>query len=181
MDNLNGYSSDSPLLKVELVRKRNNHKTAAGNTYVGELLNSVPNGVGQIWDEQGHEALGFWIGGKLSGLAEISWPHGSLYSGEVDGGLTHGLGTFYLDSCRGQTGAFVRDDITGPILVRNDGAEEILMAVVSKEENRESVYLEVAKRCGKYVHTAVLSEVEDLLNKVENGQKMVFMPVTKLE
>ena len=50
--------------------------------YKGEVENSVPNGLGILYDLDGSKYVGSWKNGKKNGQGTFTYPNGEKYEGE---------------------------------------------------------------------------------------------------
>jgi hypothetical protein len=74
-------------------------KYSDGAKYVGEILNSLPNGKGvHIWPDNSYYA-GTFLNGTFQGLGYVIYPDGGLYFGEWGNGEENGKG--YLQDING--------------------------------------------------------------------------------
>lgn len=101
---LNDTPSDTPVTPVpdpapdeEFVKEEGFTgfgKIRIGNgTYIGTMVNSIPQGTGgMIWDA-GDSYEGDWDQGMPNGQGTYTWTDGSKYTGQWQMGMMHGQGT----------------------------------------------------------------------------------------
>lgn len=68
--------------------------TWAGGSYVGELINGVPQGKGKLRLPDGTSYEGVWLEGKPHGKGIIYYPSGAYYQGEFKNGTRDGYGEY---------------------------------------------------------------------------------------
>ena len=84
--------------------------TWAGGSYMGELINGVPQGKGQLRLPDGTSYEGIWLEGKPHGKGIIYYPSGAYYQGEFKHGTRDGYGEYVPSDGRMYSGLWKKGE-----------------------------------------------------------------------
>lgn len=110
-------------------------------TYSGELVRSVPSGVGELVFSTGETYSGDWDKGVPDGNGALYYPGIGTYEGEFKAGKRSGEGSFIWDNGDTYRGGWEDDHISGEgVLERSNGT-------VIKGEFKTGVFVNGTYRC----------------------------------
>jgi DNA-binding CsgD family transcriptional regulator len=100
-----------------IVPSRSSHRRRwpNGDSYRGQLLHDKPHGQGTM-KYRGNERMiyvGEWVNGVKHGHGELTWPSGATYEGEWKNDKSHGHGTEKFSDGSVFTGTWSNDKIVG--------------------------------------------------------------------
>ncbi len=87
--------------------------TYHGGTYVGNLKDGKPDGLGTLTYNDGRKYVGQWKDGKENGQGTYTWPEGDKFVGEFIEGLRHGKGIYTWPSGQKYEGEYENDAYHG--------------------------------------------------------------------
>jgi hypothetical protein len=87
---------------------------ADGDTYDGDFVDGVREGIGTLTTADGATYAGDWSRGRRHGQGQATWPDGSSYTGAWERDRRHGQGALRMADGSRHEGTFVGDVIEGP-------------------------------------------------------------------
>lgn len=134
---LNAFSAENP--KLDEIKNINETKIITENeygqeqrfilsdgcTYVGNITNGVPNGVGKKMWSDGAVYVGEFVKGKRTGKGRLMWPNGDFYEGGFVNGAREGIGKFIWSNGDTYEGEFTNGKMTGNGTMIKNGIKQI--------------------------------------------------------
>lgn len=81
--------------------------TGSDSTYLGMMVDGVPEGWGMITWDSGDSYLGFWQEGLRDGTGVYTWPDGTVYTGDFVDGHRTGQGSSFWSDGSSYTGGYL--------------------------------------------------------------------------
>ncbi len=84
-----------------------------GSRYVGDIVNGVLHGTGEIFFANGDYYKGDWLHGERTGKGEMLWKEGGQYIGDFVNGTLQGQGEYSYSDGRKYIGSFAESSFNG--------------------------------------------------------------------